>query len=263
MTSLLAFTFALLVDDGINYKHKETGIEIFCGVRDTMFPESWRKDPINGKATPVPSTEVVRSLDLISKAFSYYPPELLKSKLKTVYVSRTIEFYGLSYGGTNSEDCIYITNGGLIEGFSDQYVEQTIHHEFSSIILREYWNSFPYDVWMNSLPKGFKYRGDGVQSLREGTSDTNQKDEFVRDGFISQYSTSSIEEDFNMLAQNLFMGSPKFWKAYDEYPMLKKKTDLVISVYKGASPRFTKSWFRKQVRVDSGQNQSKFPIHAR
>ncbi len=217
---------------------------IVADINDSFFPSYWKTPEIKPTAVKIDDKEKARSLAAINKALPKYPSDLLSRNLKNIYIAKSIAFYGLQYGGTNSHDSIYVTNSGVRNGYTDLYLEEVVHHEFSSILLRNYAKVFPSADWKAALPADFVYRGDGTQSLREGSASTAHDPGFHAKGFICQYSTSSQEEDFNMLAQALFTGDAIFWKAYESFPALAKKTDVVIAFYSKMNPIFTKEKFR-------------------
>ncbi len=234
-----------------------SGIPIICANQPDMFPSTWQVEPINATATEIIENEVGRSQEMMKRALAKYPVPVLKKHLKRVFVSREIKFYNLPYGGTNSLDTVYLANDGKQSGYSDLFLEGSLHHEFSSILLRNLPKNLDQRAWDAALPKGFAYRGDGTQSVREGTASTRYKPEFHAQGFLAQYATSSQEEDFNMLAEALFTGQNRFWDAVDENPALKTKVNLVIDFYTRLDPTFNEDFFRRMVRTEiqeSGHN---------
>ncbi len=226
-------------------REPRTQIPVFTTVHGEMFPESWRKAPISAEATALESKETARSLKVVLRSMEKYPAGVLKQNLKEVYVSKRIAFYGLVYGGTNSLDVVYVSNDGEVKGFTSEYIQGAFHHEFSSILLRNFGANLDMKAWRASQPSGFKYRGDGTSSLREGTASTRYEAEYHKQGFLAQYATSSLEEDFNMMAEGMLTGNPDFWKAIDAHPLLKSKLAAVAKFYGKLDPVFTESYFRK------------------
>lgn len=222
-----------------------TGVVVNCELDATLFPESWQIEPIKGEAVRLPDTEVKRATADVLEALSRYPEAVLKKNLKAVYVAQEIKFYGLPYGATNSNDALYLSDKGVCWGFTDQYLRGSVHHEFSSILLRNFPKNLDQKKWSKTLPADFHYRGDGTQSVREGTASTIYTEAYFKQGFLCEYATSSQEEDFNMLAEGLFTGKPEFWDGYDNHKLLKAKVDLVIAFYHAVDPSFTLEFFRR------------------
>ncbi len=171
---------------------------------------------------------------------------MLKASLKRVYLIRELNCYGLPYGGTNSVDAIYLCNDGLQNGYTDAFVENSAYHEFSSILLRNYFRFWKEEEWTAGNPKNFKYLGNGTDAVREGATSVHQDPTLFASGFLSVYSKASVEEDFNVMSENLFLGSTSFWKAIDSHPRLKVKAGAAMRLYQRIHPEFSEAWFRKQ-----------------
>ncbi len=212
-----------------------------------IFPLEWQQKPIRAQAAPLPEQEVSRSLAAAQRAIQKYPPRLIQRNLKGVYFVGELRFYGLPYGGTNSQDAIYLANRGQRNGFTDDFLEESFHHEFSSILLRNYAGKFDEPSWIACNAPGGLYRSNGTDALRDGTASTEYQRAYHELGFLAQYATASVEEDFNMMAEGLFSGSSRFWVAVDSYPRLKMKCAQTILFYKSLDERYTEAWFRSLV----------------
>lgn len=223
-------------------------IPVYVSGDQTIFPSEWQKKPIRAQAAPLPDSEVSRSLAAANRAIRKYPTSLLQQNLHGVYFVGELRFYGLPYGGTNSQDMIYIANRGANNGFTDQFLEESFHHEFSSILLRNYARQFDEPSWIACNAPGARYRSNGTEALREGSASTDYQRPYHELGFLAQYATASVEEDFNMMAEGLFSGNPRFWEAVDSYPRLKMKSAHAILFYNKLDSRFTEAWFRSLVR---------------
>lgn len=244
LTTVLAALCVLQTQPGPTLEPR-TQIPVRVTVDKDMYPESWRKEPISAEATALAPGEVSRSIKVTLAAMEKYPATVLKKNLKQVYISKRIAFYGLVYGGTNSLDTVYLSNDGAAKGFTDFYLEGAFHHEFSSILLRNFPQYLDMKMWRAAQPPNFKYRGDGTSSLREGTASTEYSEKYHKDGFLAQYATSSLEEDFNMTAEGIMSGNPKFWKAVDSHKLLKAKMQAVVAFYTNLDPLFTEAYLRK------------------
>ena len=64
-----------------------------------------------------------------------------------------------------------------------------------------------------------------------------------KEGFLHAYAQASQEEDFNSLASRLLMGDAALWRAVDQYPKVKEKTELVMAFYARLDAQFTRAWF--------------------
>jgi hypothetical protein len=224
--------------------HRDTGIKLWIKTHDKMFPESWCDDEINPQASSLKLGELKRSLKIVFKAMDKYPTEFLKKNLKEVYILHHISFYGVEYGGTNSNDNLYITNQGRINGYTDEYIEQLFHAEFSSIILRNYADDDYDSDWCRINSTGFRYGDGGVTEIKTGNAGLDYSIEFFKNGFLYEYAMSGSENDFNSIAKNLFCPVEDFWNLYGTYVKLSKKINLTIKLYNSADTTFNLIYFR-------------------
>ncbi len=207
-----------------------------------MFPPAWRGGEVAASATQLASYEEARCKRIAFEALSRYPIDLVRKNLRAVYFADEIRFFGLSYGGTNSRDTIYIANRGATEGFTDSFLARTFHHEFSSILLRNNPDKFDVQAWCaaNRSP----YGDGGIQALRNGTYETRYAEKWNVDGFLNQYGASSLEEDFNTFAEALFTGDREFWSLAAKYPRLKDKVTVAIAFYQALDPSLSERFFK-------------------
>jgi len=213
-----------------------------------IFPESWRDEPINATGVQIDRNEIPRSKIIIARALNKYPVSVFEKNLKYVFFLKDMKFYDVGFGGTNSSDAVYLTNQGVSHGYTEKYLEQTFHHEFSSILFRNYPTLLDTNTWKDANVYGFIYNDpeNGVGAIRNNQSSQDFDTLLCQKGLLTQYGGSSIENDVNTFAQNLFCPEKNFWNLIDHYPRIKKKTDLLIKFYNGLSPVYTEAYFRKQ-----------------
>ncbi|MCW5938259.1 MAG: hypothetical protein KF884_08095 [Fimbriimonadaceae bacterium] len=226
-------------------EHKSVRIEWSFGPE--TFPEPWRKGDIAAKGEPVAPAEVDRALAAVQKALDAYPEALLAVHLKRVRLVGRMEFFGVEYGGTNSLDTVFLAVRAASEGFTDQFIEASLHHEFSSILLRNGQAKFDGAAWSAANPEGFKYGSGGTDAIRSGQASTAYDSQLASEGILAQYSKASQEEDFNLIAEGLFCGGERFWKLVDSHERLARKVRLVIAFYSALDSQFGEAWFRARV----------------
>jgi hypothetical protein len=212
-----------------------------------IFPESWRPAPINAYGEQVSSGEVQRSKMVMTKALNKYSEGVFKYNLKAVYFLKEMKFFDVPYGGTNSSDAVYLTNQGISAGYTDKYLEQTFHHEFSSILFRNYPAFLDTNAWKAANSSDFIYNDpeNGVGAIRNNQSSQELDSLLCKKGVLTQYGGSSIENDVNTFAQNLFCPEKNFWSFIDRFPRIKKKAGLLINFYNKISVTYTEQYFRK------------------
>ena len=171
---------------------------------------------------------------------------MLRLNLRFIYWLKKMSFYNVGYGGTNSTYAVFLTNDGALMGYTDNYLEQTFHHEFSSILYRNYPAFLDTLQWKSLNEKNFIYNDpeDGVGAIRNNASSQDLDTTLCVRGLLTQYAMSSIENDLNTFAQNLFAPSAGFWNIVDRYPRIQQKTRLIILFYSKINPIFTETYFR-------------------
>jgi hypothetical protein len=232
-----------------NGQHPDTmiqGIHIQFTFDPTIFPESWRDAPINAWGESIGKAEVLRTKTIVSQALKKYPAPVLMENLKSVFFLKSMKFFDVGYGGTNSTDAVYLTNNGISMGYTDSYIERTFHHEFSSILFRNFISRFDTVEWKKANIMGFDYNDpeNGVGAIRNNQSSQEPDSVLCKKGFLTQYAVSSLENDVNTLSQNLFLPTPGFWDLVDKYPRIRKKMNILLAFYKKLDPLFTENYFR-------------------
>lgn len=246
---LKAIILCLLLPAAMAAQHADTiiqGVKIVFNYSSANFPESWRLAPVNADGEEITRYEVGRSKLVMAKALSKYDDQLLAYNLKSIYFLKSMRFFNVGYGGTNSTDALYMTNNGYSMGYTDRYIEQTFHHEFSSILFRNYNLTLDTIAWKKAHDPTFDYNDpeSGVGAIRTGRSSQLPDTTLAKYGFLTEYSMSSLENDINTLAQNLFLPDPGFWSIFDKFPKIRTKTRLLILFYSKLDQRYTEDYFR-------------------
>jgi hypothetical protein len=175
-------------------------------------------------------------------ALKKYPKWVPEKHLDKIYFLDSLEVNGIPYGATYVKDCIFI----IYDPEADSvFAEQFIHHEFSSILLNKYYNRFNEGKWEKTNQNKFDYLdGGGPEAIQEKLTSKYSLTLFKR-GFIMEYATASVEEDFNCMAESLFACYDHFWPNVEKYRRLRKKLKQTISFYNFIDPVFTKKYFQK------------------
>jgi len=235
---VVSFAQGTIVDE-------RTGVKIIFTTEKKIFPDSWYSKKINAIGIPLEYNEYQRSEKIIKSVLSKYPVELIQNNLKNVFVLTDVIFYDQYFGGTNSNSNIYLSNKGIEEGYTDFYLEQLFHAEFSSILLRNFNYIFSKTEWVKNNPPNYNYGNGGVNSLKADMCSEEFDSKLNKIGFINEYSTSSIENDFNAFAKNLFLPKNDFYKLVDSYESIKKKRELIIRFYSKVYKSMTEEYFNK------------------
>lgn len=218
-------------------------VKISFELDDDMFPANWLKKPHSISAKPLKETEWARSEMIVKQALNRYPQAVLEKHLKRVYVITDLHFTGIQAGGTYWKDRVFMSNKGVRMGFTDKYLLESFHHEFSSILFRKNRAEFDLDKWKSANERGFKYGGSGTNAIKQGKGSLYFERKLGERGFINQYAMSSVEEDFNTISARLFTVNDSFRNIYKKYPRLRKKIDIAIEFYESIDPQLNKSFF--------------------
>jgi len=213
-----------------------------------IFPSSWYSPGIDAKAQSLSAGEVERSKRIIITALDKYPAQLLEDNLKNVYVLRSMNFFGVDYGGTNlPPDIVYVTNDGVSMGYTDIAIEKAFHHEFSSVLYNNYRYLFSENGWRQINPPGFVYLDEatgGSGAIKAGKASQTFDSEEHEMGFLYEYAESTLENDLNSFAENIFMGDESFFNTVESYEKLDMKLDLIVQFYNSLDPIFTIEYFK-------------------
>ncbi|MBI4091679.1 MAG: hypothetical protein HY427_00505 [Candidatus Levybacteria bacterium] len=209
--------------------------------------------PANIKIIPLPKEEIDRSLKTINSAIKKYPPASIRTNLKRIYVADTLLLSDSVSGGTYSGDRIFLMNKGISGGYPDIFIERVFHAEFSSILLRNYKKNFNEIEWKKINPEGFQYTENGAEAIRSGRDLIQFDYSLIKIGFLNEYSTTNIENEFNSFAGYMFTNNMTFWEIVDSNEKLRKKIDMVVGFYHKLDPLFTEGYFRNIEKHSSPQ----------
>jgi len=235
---LAVASYGTLAQDKLEEVPDKVGpVRVISTVSDAFYPAYWKNDPkIKPVAETIDRQELLRTVPLIRQFVAEYPEKVLVRNLKGIYLCKTLQFYGKDFGGTNSSDGIYICVKIKELGYSNQFVLSSMHHEFSSILMRNH--AFPKNDWAGLNPKDFTYTEDAVGALGKVNLLLPQA-KYHELGFVCLYSQSSMEEDFNTIASYLFNQQAQLLKMGKNYPKLGAKIQLAMKFYKSVDSHFS------------------------
>lgn len=222
---------------------QESPVRIISSTNRDIFPKSWLSVGINAESEMLQESEIERSRKILNKAIEKYPKRVILSNLDNIYILHRLKYNGISAAGTNSRKSVYLANPGNRDGYTDNAIEGTFHAEFSSILLRNFPQFLDKDAWENANSVSFKYGGSAVQAIKQKKSRTSFNVSLHAEGFLHEYAKSTMENDFNSIAAQLFLGKGSFWSVVDNYKRISKKTDLVIAFFHEIDPTFSKTFF--------------------
>ena len=203
------------------------------------FTDEWNNDFVRPKATPIKDDQLRRFLTILPVELHKYPTSLIKSDLHAIALSSSLSLYGIEYGGSNSGKRIYMTVLSAEQGYTDEYIRRTIHHEFSSILIRDH--KFPLKEWREALPDGVKYNDSidkEVKTIEAGRDISLASSKLLEQGFLSSYGLTNYINDVNTYAELLFVDPNELKRLSDKYKTIRVKYDLLIDFYKNLDIKY-------------------------
>ena len=222
-----------------------TGVGIYSALDDETFPVSWRGGTIAASATPTTPVEAERVRQILLIALRKYPAAFVRANLERIYIVGTLRFQGISAAGTNSATRIYLRVVAGNARYTDTFLEESFHHEFAHMLRRNFMDRWNAAAWTACNPFGFQYgSSSGVEAIRNGKTALALSDEWNQRGFLSEYATSDMSEDFATVGGNLFTGDASFWATVDHFPALLAKLRVGMGFYQKMDPAFSENYFR-------------------
>jgi hypothetical protein len=196
--------------------------------RDKYFGMKSKSPPINAQGAQMSDEEILRLLPIIRDFLAFYPKEVISKNLKKIYLSKELILYGKIFGGSYGKSGIYIKNEHKNKKYDKEFLLGTMHAEFSSILMNNYF--FSENVWKGANPSNFQYVGNGKDMLNISNAYGNTP-EMLSKGFICTYAQASVEEDFNMMVYWLFTKPNELKALAKKYPIINSKMWMVIDFY--------------------------------
>lgn len=222
--------------ENLGQKHN---IKFIYEVNDSFIEKSLKGENLNNSAKQISGYELSRYSVLLPLFFTKYPINIINKEIKTIKLASSLTLFGVSYGGTSIDSTLYLTSSGLNKGYTDLYIEELFHHEFSSILMRNH--HFPKTKFSNHNPSGFKYAQNVDDILRAITHDTSTtgNDALYENGFLTKYSMSTLENDVNMYVEAIFTKPKDLRNLINNHPIIKKKYLIVKKFYLGVNSDFS------------------------
>lgn len=216
------------------------------------FSPEWEEAPTSATATfldPVQDKdEIVRARRLVQEELTRYSTALVNRNLDYVYIVKSLSEEDTEVGGLNSPEDkkLYLEDTGVYDEPMERYVRSSIHHELAHVLLANYADQFSRTGWSRLNTPGFRYGVGGLESIKEEPEVEVELDpESWEEGFAYPYGKSDIDEDVACLAEALFSGNTRFWKAVDRVPVLNRKVKALIAFYHALDNTLTEAYFRQ------------------
>ncbi|MBL9115869.1 MAG: hypothetical protein JNJ83_12755 [Verrucomicrobiaceae bacterium] len=174
----------------------------------------------------------------IARALGKYPVSLIKSQLEEICLFEWLSNQGVPMGGTYEKRTIFLAAGVMV---NDKGLEKTFHHEFSSLFLNSYGDEAFRKNW-EKVNEGQRYMGADaridVLAARPEHLPNATSEALNAEGFIMNYSKSTLENDFNTLAGEVMTEPKRFATLMSKHKRLRQKYELWLSLMVKASSEF-------------------------
>jgi hypothetical protein len=188
----------------------------------------------DGIVTAVDPAVLPWALDGIERALGAYPEGFYGRHCATIFVCGSLTFEGRPAGGAYVPGQDWIVLAAPAER-GQATIELTselgIHHEFSSIV----WDralTLP-GRWVSLLPSGQAF----AESTGRALDVADAPPPPPETGFLSAYSATSAENDFNTYAETVFTQPARLLELANQHRTVAAKLSLVLDSYVDLEPR--------------------------
>ena len=188
--------------------------------------------------TPPTNAQYLNYMDILEKALRRYPTDLIAKNLVTIYIGGGYRQNGGVITGLYEKGKIYLFYNHQEGDNSEIFLEQTFHHEFSSILIHAY--DFPAFDWLKLNPPGFDYIINPVkinEYMNSGKS-YQASEVQLKQGLVSSYGKANPENDINSYVELIFTQPEKMQALVKTYPVIRLKYNMIREFYISISPKF-------------------------
>lgn len=194
--------------------------------RDFVHP-GWRYKT-GFQMRKIDSRQISKARMVVTSFSSRYDERLLRKSLASVNIVKDFRIGKSIYSGTYWKNKIILK---VPRAHSIYYLERVLHHEYSSILLRKYpLSRSDKRLWSRNSAR---YGGRKLRDyyLRNGKGSRTERKSLLRQGFLTPYSATTFENDFNILAEYIFMKPERFKYLARIYPRIRVKRAIAIKYY--------------------------------
>lgn len=162
----------------------------------------------------------------VNKFINVYREETLEKHLDKLFLCKELIVNGeFWYRGVHISKAPFI----FVEVDSFNDLENVAHHEFSSIIYEKFFSEKDAQIWKRNTNLNYK-------QLDEITSNNviDVDYDLCKDGALTLYSTSDLENDFNVISQYYLTSFMKheLETAASQHPKILAKRNIVSKIYR-------------------------------
>lgn len=200
-----------------------------------FFPPEWKRPALELAAREINTAEVTRLLPILQQFLTAHPAAVVQAELEHIYLLQEMSFQGKPYGGTHRARSMYIVCNGIENRFTTDFMLCRLHSEFSSILFDHH--DFPTNSWEQLNPVNFTYSGNGFEVV-DHPSRYDISDRSCAEGFLVNYSKSSLENDFNIISSWLFTKRAELDEKANLHRTIEMKRTLATEFYLSLSGQY-------------------------
>ena len=193
---------------------------------------------VDARLAPPSKAQYAKYVKIVKTALEKYPVSLVKQHLKKIYIGGPYSENGGVVAGMYESDTLFLFYNP-VEGYtSDIFLEQTIHHEFSSILMYQY--DFPAFDWLDLNPEGFDYiiNPSKINDYMNAIDSYSAGEKLLQQGLVSSYGKANAENDINSYVELIFTQPEKMKSYIRNYPRIGPKYEMIKAFYLSVAPEF-------------------------
>ena len=251
---ITACTPSASIEDKRERLAKTHNIVIGTGDPTTFFVPPYTRSEAklsDGEIFPAAQSTLDESLRGVEDALKAYPTGFVSSQIDAIFIAGNMLFDGMRAGGTYRYNWIIIASDSKAIGEYNYHAAlYGVHHELSSFIYRK---SFVISrFWGDLMPENWKAKITDKESLAD-----NYEPIDYENGFLNNYATTSVENDFNTYAEFVFARTDELIELAKQYPLVAKKLRLFIIAYSQESPDMKKLFSGSALEQVAAPNEFK------
>ncbi len=227
---------------------EEMKSRISVQVDDATFPRpllnAWRL-----RSEPVHEKRAVRAKGVILDEMRRYPCHLLLDNLKDVRLAGRLLVGGRPdvIAGIHADGfvALAVNYAGVPTKLACMTVAEKFHHELSSVLYQSHVESLDQAAFEKANPTDFRYSTPSVDDARIDSM-RRYTPKLAERGFLSAYSMTSLQNDVNIIAEELFCNPDTLFEACTQYPRLQVKVSVVLAFYRTLDPLLSEEAFKDE-----------------
>ena len=221
---------------------QDYGISIQTLEAVTQLPRSVVARINNGETTvqltQLNNGQYLSYIEIVKKALQKYPSDLIRKQLKTIYIGGPYQENDAIITGMYGQGVLYLFYNHSGGDNNPLFLEQTFHHEFSSILIHQY--NFDAFGWLKLNPEDFSYiiNPEKIDDYMNSIQSYEADDALLAQGLVSRYGKTNAENDINTYAELIFTQPEKMKNFITKYPVIAQKYQMLKRFYLSISPQF-------------------------